>query len=462
MLIFPCAALLLLLVLSWRSGGPLVSLSISWLVVMMPILFGLAQFRLLLGFDLWFEFTLMAYLSCFVGGAFFYRAVSRKKRNATTEIIIRESYVSNIPLAKFCLVLGWCGIAFLCLNFVVKGYSFEDFTALHQQFSTGKSSVLVALTNISLWACLYCYVFVLVYWRKLRVGHQLLFLSPVPGYLLAGLFNGGRQATFIFMLITILTFLLKIRGEKSGVMTTRYKIVTMVAVASFVGAYSAFIGVARNNDMISVDHAVVLRSLFGYGVTDFYNTLFSWNKPLSDFVEEFIAYFSATLPQFKAFLSTSVPIGFGANEYPFLARQLSPLTGIDYFYLLSNKRIAMTMAAAAPAGWPTAIASSIMDFGRGGAAVYLFIQGVYSEYIWVRARQTGKLVDYIVLLLVLMSAIYMSAFPLTTDTSCFLLWVFCLFLQYVGNPFATRTQRISLTPERPFLRLPRSAWLAER
>jgi hypothetical protein len=191
-------------------------------------------------------------------------------------------------------------------------------------------------------------------------------------------------------------------------------------------AYMGYVGIARNDGLVSNDKTEVLARLFDYTLPSYIELVFgSLGEGVRATLIEGLVYFSSSVALFLMFLKVEFSqLYLGVMSFPFVMRQLEPLTAISVIGALETKIQLMSGEGVIGAGWTTGISSYIMDFGRVGAAVFLFLQGYYSAYAWRRAVLGNDFHEALVALVLLTLVIYMPLIAASSDTNLFLLWSF--------------------------------------
>lgn len=461
--------LVLALAASRRRKGPLWAFGIIWLVSLVPIATGAVRFNYFTNVDLVYEATLAAFLSCFILGVFWHDKVIPLSRLQPARLPDVERIAAQ-PWVRF----GWWaasfGTACLCIDYIqLDGAGLDDLAALRDLYISKETSVFARLGSVLSWGCLYCFAYALMFREVLTRRQFALYLLPVVGYFLVALFSAGRQAAMQILIFALLTLALKrtqdalrprVRTKRDG----SPLLMTLVISVAMVG-YMGYVAGARNDANISADKSEVLARLFDFTLQPSLDAVLEAAGPgvRTTFVEGVI-YFSSPVPLFSRFLQAdpSSP-SLGAMTFPFVLRQLEPLTGISVIGELDAKVEMMRNMDVIGVGWTTAISAYIQDFGTFGAGLFLFLQGYYSAWAWRRAREGTNFHHAVIALLMLTSAIYMPLVPAVSDTNIFLMWFYCLLALFSqGRRMTVRTQAKSLeatatkeataiTPPRPLL-----------
>lgn len=424
-----------LLVIGLMTGGVIVPLALTWLVAAAPITLGIIEYNFYYIEDITYEITLFSYILAFAFGVTVARLfIFPQLRRPTTQIDSAD-YLSQLnEIVRFCWWLGMFGSSCLFIDFFIsRGGSLSDFAALRSEFTlrSESSSIFGKLAAVSVWSSFYCFIMLLYYWDGIAIKSRLYLAVPVVGYFLTSLLTAGRQAAFQIVVASVLIMVYRPKAKSTHKLQASRRIFAVSIVGTLV-AYMGFIAVVRNDGAISDDKRIVLRQLFDYRISDtlsYIETLIDQN--LSVFIEEYLTYFTAQIVLFRSFLEVNPSEHYyGLFTFPFMFRQFQDITGMSVIDALLNKTISMERAGVISAGWTTAISSYIQDFGRYGAYPFLVLLGGYSEYTWKKAQVSGDFHDFVIMMLMFMSAIYMPMFPASSDTNFFLLWLFCLLVRF--------------------------------
>jgi hypothetical protein len=429
--------LLVAMFLTRRVKGPVWAFAVAWLVCMSPIAFGLIRYSYFTEFNASFEVQLFALFSAFLLGAALdsVRYPAHVWLGRMVSSAYDESELSRaLPIAKFCWLASIIGAGCLALDFAfLEGVGLDDLAALRELYvATTKASALARIGTVLVWGGIYCFIFALLFRRcltRLMVG---VFMLPVAGYLLVALFSAGRQAAFQIAIVATFTMLFDKARHAGAVRRSRAGgVLLSVVIGASMVAYMGYIAVARNDLLLSSDKIVVLARLFDFELyPDFDLLLSALGESVRTTAVEAIVYFSSSVALFSKFLSIDWGATFyGAMSFPFAFRQIEPATGLSVLESLAFKIEMMRGAGVIGAGWTTAISSHILDWGFVGAAMFLFLQGFWSAVLWRRALLYGRFHDAVLALLLLVAAAYLPMVPAFSDTSLFLLLVFCILVR---------------------------------
>jgi oligosaccharide repeat unit polymerase len=415
-----------LLLASRRTKGPIWVLSISWLICLLPIATGVIDYTYFSSWDVGFAVVLTTYLLCFVAGVVVHDRTVRLR--PTNYVDMAASYRYAINWALFAWVAGIVGTLSLIIDFVFyKGAGLDDLAALRDLVVTATSATWFArISSVLSWGGLYCLAFAMYFKDELTRSRFIFFILPIMGYFLTALLSAGRQAALQILIFALLIQLLK----KSQSTTRRAKHkrgwVLPLGISLAMLAYMGYIAIARNDGLVSNDKTEVLATLFDYTLSSDIELVFgALGNGVRATLIEGLVYFSSSVALFLMFLKVEFSqLYLGVMSFPFVMRQLEPLTGISVIGALETKIQLMYGAGVIGVGWTTGISSYIIDFGRVGAAVFLFLQGFYTAYAWRRAVLGNDFHDTLVALILLTLVIYMPLIAASSDTNLFLLWVF--------------------------------------
>ena len=433
--------LILVFALGNRSRAPLKVLAIVWFICVAPLATGIVSYTYLSYSDPSLPLTLIGFLTCFTSGVLLSDLNSLPNQpvpDQVASVLIRKEFLRTRPLARLCWWVAVIGTACISIDFFsLQGAGLNDIAALRDAY-VGKTEAtfFARLGSVLTWACPYCFAYALTYRQHMSRLAVLTYLMPIGGYFLILLFSAGRQAAFQIMIITLLILWInRIRQSKGARRSTsRSGTIIALVISILMVAYMGFIAVVRNDGNLSDDKAEVLTTLFDLKVnTQFNNLLMVFGTGIRSTVTEAVVYFSSSIAIFSKFLSISIPDNsFGAMSFPFVFRQLQPLTGIDVIGAYTLKVDLMSSAGVIGVGWQTAVSAYIQDFGIIGACMFLFLQGYYTAYSWRRAINGFGFNEAIIAVILLTSVAYMPLIAASSDTNLFLLWIFCVLTTQRG------------------------------
>ena len=422
--------LLLILVYSTRyQKGPYWAFLIPWIVCISPVAIYLINYTYFSVWNIEFISILTMYLLTLLGGVWFYNflvPVTNAKQLDTVTM-----YTDAKKWAWIAWVAGMLGTACVVIDFnFYRDGSLGDLAKIRESYiSSSHVSWFARFGSVLTWGCLYSFVFSLFFRELLSRRQFLLFMAPVVGYFLTSLLTAGRQSSFQILIFVLLVQLLKPRIITKKILGLRTGWVYALVISILMMLYMGYVAVYRNVAIISIDDKVnVLEGIFKFSLPNNLTLILSAiSSNLKVTFIEAVVYFSSPITLFSRFITVDIPrLYMGAISFPFLMRQLEPLTNISVVASMQAKISLMESAGVTGIGWTTAISSYIMDVGRWGAAFVLFLQGFYTAHAWNCLNCRNNFHDVVVVMVLFTIAIYMPLVSGTGETNLFLLWVFCI------------------------------------
>lgn len=434
MLTASLALAIALLILSRRIRGPIWAASLAWIICIAPVAVGIIDYHFLDYTDPRLGLVIMGAMLAFSGGAaleLLYRGPV--VRQSLSPDAIERDFTLMLPVARFCWVVGAIGGACIVIDYFLNGSaSILNLAELRDAFVGKESaSALARVASVLTWACLFSYLFALIFRRELGPWQTLVFAAPVLGFVVGGVLAAGRQAAFQLIFVTIMGQVLwRIRAGTSLKKGQGRGIV--VAVSVLMVSYMGYIAIARNDNRISDVKSEVLARFFNFTIEPNAEKLIGLlGSGVRETLIEAMVYFSSSIALFSRFLRTDLQnISYGAMNFPFLYRQLEPLTGINVGDMYQLRVSALEAQQVIGVGWTTAVANTIMDFGFIGTALFLAVQGFLSSVAWRSAVIGGSFVDCVLATLMIIGAIYLPLIPAFSDNNMLLLLLFCLALKW--------------------------------
>jgi hypothetical protein len=423
-----CILLVGLLFVTRRTKGPIWALGISWLISILPIATGVIDYSYFSTWDVGFVIVLTTYLLCFVIGVAVYDGIISVRPVNYSDMA--AAYRGAIMWAQLAWMAAAAGTLCVIIDFMLyKGAGLNDLAALRDLIVEAESATWFArIGSVLTWGGLYCFAFALFFREVLSRRQFIFFLLPVGGFFLTALLSAGRQAALQILIFALLIQLLK--KARSTTRHTKHKTGWALPLGVFLAmvVYMGYVAIARNDGLLSSDKTEVLATLFDYTLSsNIEQILGAMGEGAKTTLIEALVYFSHSVPLFSKFLTVEFPqIYVGAMSFPFVMRQLEPFTGISVVGVLQSKTDLMSATEVIGVGWTTGFSDYIMDFGRIGAAVVLFLQGFYTAYAWRRAVLGNDFHEVLVALILLTLAIYSPLLAASNDTNLFLLWIFCV------------------------------------
>ena len=423
-----------LLFLSRNVKGPIWAASLAWIVCISPIVIGVIDYRYLDYRDPRLGMVISFAMLSFAGGAaieLFYRGPVVRKSPAPTDSM--REFRSLMPIARFCWLIGMVGGSCLVLDFILNGRgSLLNLSDLRDSF-VGKESAsgLARAASVMTWACLFSYLFALIFRLELGLKRTIIFALPVLGFLMGAVLAAGRQAALQIILVSVLgQFFWRIRSDPNG--TSKGGSIFVSAISGIMVAYMGYVAIARNDSRVSDVKSEVLARLFDFNLPHWFEA--SIGILGSGFKETFIeamVYFSSSIALFDRYLQTDlINISKGAMNFPFIYRQIEPLTGINVVDMYQLRVAALNAQQVIGVGWTTAVANLIMDFGFLGTGIFLAVQGFISSVVWRAAVNGGSFLDCVLATLMIIGAIYLPLIPAFSDNNILLLFMFCLTIKW--------------------------------
>lgn len=424
-----------LLFLSRRVRGPIWAASLAWIICISPIVLGVIDYLYLDHGDPRLGTAISAAMLCFAGGAaleLFFRGPVMRTGVAPDDAM--QDFRFMMPIARFCWLAGMVGGACLVLDFVLNGRgSLLDLADLRDSFvGMEAASALGRAASVMTWACLFSYLFALIFRRELGPRWTLFFATPVVGFLLGAVLAAGRQAALQIILVTVMGQVLwKIRsGQKEKKSRSGFVFIISAVMVIYMG----YVAIARNDSRVSDVKSEVLARFFDFTTAPMFDAVAGlFGTSVRETLIEALVYFSSSIALFSRFLQTDLyDISKGAMNFPFLYRQLEPLIGIDPGDMYQLRVAALEAQRVIGVGWTTAISHLIMDFGFVGAGLFLAVQGFVSSVVWRSAVSGGPFLDCVLATLMIIAAVYLPLIPAFSDNNIFLLLLFCVGAKWFG------------------------------
>jgi hypothetical protein len=426
MMLAVCFLLVGLLFATRRTKGPIWALGISWLVCILPIATGVIDYTYFSTWDVGFAVVLTTYLLCFVVGVAVHDRIMPLRPVSHSDMA--DAYRGAIMWAKLAWAAAVAGTLCVIIDFILyKGAGLDDLTALRDIVVGGDSASWFArVGSVLTWGCLYCFAFAIFFSEILPRGRFIIFLLPISGYFLTALFSAGRQAALIIIIFALLIPMLKKNQHITKVAQRKAGWVLPIGLSLAMIAYMGYVAIARNDGAISSDKSEVLAELFDYtlpSIVEYFLGIFG--DGIKTTLIEALVYFSHSVALFSKFLTIEFPqLYAGIMSQPLIMRQLEPITGMSVIGALQDRTDLLGATGVIGVGWTTGISAYIMDFGRIGAAVILFLQGFYTAYAWRRAVLGNDFNEALVAVILLALVIYTPLLAASSDANLFLLWVF--------------------------------------
>lgn len=433
MLMLSTATAAVVLYATRRNKGPAWAMSAMWLVCIVPLALGIITYAFVgLAGSILDQVVAGSILCVALGALLEHLFRGEYVRMVPDESLVEQDFEAMRRVARLLWLVGMAGGLCVVLDFIVSGGgSLLNLSELRDSFVTRDSaSVFGRVGSLLTWACLFCYLFALIFRDRMRPLETLFFMAPIIAYLLGALLSAGRQAAFQVLIFTIIgQVLYRIRSRRAE--SSR---ALLLVVSGLMVAYMGFIAVARNDNRISDVKAEVLERLFMFHTAPWFDSITSlFGSGIRNTIIEAVVYFTSSVALFDRFLDTKLEgVSAGAMNFPFLYRQLEPLTGINVADMYQLKVATLEALGVIGVGWTTTISHLIMDFGFVGAALALAVQGYLGAWAWRRALTGGDYIDCMLAALLTTASIYLPLLPAFSDTNLFLMMLFCIGWRLFG------------------------------
>lgn len=417
-----------LLVLFLKHGGPLRAMTIAWAVCLVPIAFGAIEYTYLSYATDGYLWIISLSIASFLGGALIASALKRRPIGWSEPTYDWDSDLANWRRASWlCLSFSVVAILSLLANAFSGGLELSNLTSLRQDTVSAESASLLAkVSSVTVWACFFCFAFALYFRHKLTTFHFALHAATVIGIFISAYLIAGRTTIFQLVLITILVE--SIRSTRMTTQPAKKGAGAKFAILGVGGAFLIYITMSRTSGMDGVDKADIFLRFFSARLNPGLDSLlYSISPAVRDFLVEALIYASHPVAMFSIF--TGIDFGgpyFGVHNFPFVARQLEPVFGHSVIDAYNKKVYYMSAEGVIGVGWITSIHTLILDFGIAGMSVFMALQGYLSQLYWTRVRQGAGFGSVLVYILLICAAAFMPYWYVFSDTNIFLLFVFLM------------------------------------
>lgn len=429
MLAFYVTLLTIMMLLTWRSRAVVWAFCVSWLFSCLPITLGLIEFPYLRDTSNSLTWFLCANALAFFFGAMLLRLQMGASipRRPSINSEFRES-TSDLRLAKILWFFSLLGTFLVLIDFFISGGASASGLGELRENVTSKESATIfgQIGSLLTWPGLYVYFFALTTKRRISRGVSLWLLSAAILYFVPAVLTAGRQAAFQLIIITFLGYMFNI--NRRNIEPKRKNLLVILTIFGVAATYMLYIAVARVEIWTITTKEDILVALFNFRISnglDYFLSFFP--VTLRSAVVEGLLYFSHTPALLDNFLERVEDVRFyGANTQPFVFRRILPLTGIDPASAYSYKVALLDSSGLVGVGWSTAYSGLMLDFGRTGVAVAMFVLGAASQIAW-NVEQSRRSVDtkflYVIMLL---NIVYLPTSIGISDTNVFLCLLFII------------------------------------
>jgi oligosaccharide repeat unit polymerase len=457
-----------MMLLTWRSRAVIWAFCVSWLFSCLPITLGLIEFPYLRDTSNSLTWFLCVNALAFFFGVMLFRLQmkARMPRRVTSAPEYQES-TSDLRLTKILWFVSLLGTFLVLVDFFISGGASTSGLGELRENVTSKESATIfgQLGSLLTWPGLYVYFFALTTKRRLGRFTSLWLLGAAIMYFVPAVLTAGRQATFQLVIITFMAYMFNIHRGRYG--SRSKNLLTILTIVSVAATYMLYIAVARVEIWTTSTKEDILVALFNFRISNGLDyTLSFLPLPLRSAIVEGILYFSHTPALLETFLERVEDVRFyGANSQPFVFRRILFLTGIDPASAYTYKVALLDNSGLVGVGWSTAYSGLILDFGRIGVAVSMFVLGAAGQIAW-NIEQSRRSVDAKFLyVIIILNIVYLPTSIGISDTNVFLCLLFIILkvlffrpLPNVHGPAASLPNTGTLTVfEHPKINLVRSS-----
>lgn len=437
------------MLITWRSRAVIWAFCVSWLFSCLPITLGLIDFPYLRDTSnslTWF--LCVNALSFFLGAILFRLRMNIIMPRRIEKDLDYVEKASDLKLIKILWFVSLFGTALALLDFIISGgASSSGLGELRENVISKESATIFGqVGSLLTWPGLYVYFFVLTTKMRLSRATSMWLLSAAVLYFVPAILAAGRQAAFQIIIITFLAYIFNINQGKYKL--KRKNLLTFITILSVALAYMFYIAVARVEIWTTSTKEDILIALFNFRISDEMDYVLSF-LPLSarSAVVEGILYFSHTPALLDNFLDRVEDVRFyGANTQPFVFRRILPLTGIDPSVAYAYKVALLDSSGLVGVGWSTAYSGLILDFGRVGVAVAMFLLGAAGQIAW-NIEQSRRSVDSKFLyVIIVLNIIYLPTSIGISDTNVFLCLLFIILKVLFFRPLHSHRGREVSSP----------------
>lgn len=415
-------------VISWRNGGPMLAMAISWLVCLTPVATGMISYDYLLYSSNHYLWILALAIASFGAGAFIAGATRPAPPVRRDPHYDWDSDLARWkPVAQFCLVVSFVAIGAIIANIKELGLDFSDLSIIREGvINTESATTWARIAALTLWACFFCFAFALYFRHRLSLFQVLLYLlTGAGGIFLSTLMMAGRGSVFQVVLLTL--FLEAIRARRLPAGTGRRFLWKMIILGT-AAAFILYVTMARTTGIEGYNKADLFLRLFNARLNPTVDAALSAISPGGrDIVVEMLIYISHSVPLFSVFLEIDFGRHYwGLHDFPFIFRQLEPLTGMSVIEAYRIKTAYLGSQGVIGVGWITTVHTLLMDFGTFGMILFLGVQGYFSQWAWGRVRRGHGFVSVMLCIVMMTAAVYLPFFNAFADTNIFLLLLFLI------------------------------------
>jgi hypothetical protein len=419
---------LVLVLVTYKVRGPIFIYSLSWTLSLTPIFFGFIEYTFLDSSKTNYVMIVASASICFITPAFLLNLFYKKYHNNIDYVLdIKTEHFNWNPFARYIMLTALiCMLLFSTVIFS-NSVNLNDLSSLRSSVvATQGASVIGRLIAVTNWACFFCVLYAFYFYDHMKPQNRMLYMLCGFGIFLSSLTSAGRQS---IMQIILLIFFINIFTKSIKFKTESFSF-EKILFYSFGILFLIYITVYRSDNGYSIDRTSIILSIFRAKINPELDAfLFKLGLGPREFIVELILYISHSVPLFS--LSSEIDFltkTYGAMTFPFVFRQIEPITGIIVIDALINKGNFINSLNVIGVGWDTSLSSPLTDFGMLGLLAYMAILGTFSHWAWLRAVQSREFGAVVLCSLFMLSAAYSPFLPLFSDTNMFFLLIFSAFL----------------------------------
>ena len=432
---------------SWRTGGALLAFFLAWLVATAPSALGIIEYNYSIYASNKYIYIILATLGAFSAGYGLNVHNSKRAGDDLRAVIQSDNFDFWRKPLPYIIALGIISIAMMIWNAYLVGLNVADLSNLRIDVTSQEGATVAAkIAVITTWACFICLAFAIYFRSRIPTLLLILLILVGSGALLSSFLSAGRQAIIQSIILTFIVYRSRRRFDAlhGGVQKKSRLSLSGASFAAAAVFLIVYITIGRSQSLIIQDRSAFLLSIFDAHIpTNIDNFLASFGPDVYSFLVETILYLSHSVPLFSMFVDVPFPHStYGQMSFPFVLRQLEPLTGLSVAQALQTKAQYLSTSGLFGVGWNTSLSQTIMDFGIFGSCVFFFIQGYISAYWSLCSSKYSTFGASVIHSVMVIAALYTPFLLSFSDTSVLLLFIIGSALFYIA------TYR-SLSPARP-------------
>lgn len=346
----------------------------------------------------------------FIIAFYFGKRVIIFTKSTKSNQLIKKKHNTNMYFFISLTGLAMWLVDVLIHNDINIGYRIENYNIT----SVGSMGAIFLYASLIVW--LYELSYTLRYNTKIKIT---MILSAII-YILPSIITAGRQALLIFSFATLIVIVYSFNIKISKKLKKRLILLMIFVISGFV-VYNMFISSTR----YKVDNKValfeyMLQSNTSQETINFVNSM----GVLADVTLDVIYYYSHELPSFSLFFENynEKPL-LGIFQFHYIGRRIASITNIasdspwvqienySYYYGINAHT------------WRTAIASFIIDYGKTGAFLFVFLLGLLSGNIYSMFLKNKSIYKLLLVTFVCVGMVFTIQYSPFSEIS----WVYPLF-----------------------------------